>query len=230
MIKFYDQEINEKSLKSLCLQAILGNPQVPMQLHPMQGIQWLTELSDLLVNQRLYSNYKSVILELTEQTPPSNFLILSSFLNSRPKLICATKLYDLNMRFMSEDVRIRENLAKALSKELLDGEISYSKDLRVLATPNNMKIVLAGVYLIFDHEWMMRQLSSCFTGIEEDDRFTLLALVSSLSRGELLALAQEVEKTVYNITPIVAEKIKDYVSVKADSAFYADRGNQVRWS
>jgi hypothetical protein len=225
----YGQTLTTDNLSAAIQQAVDGHPQVPMQLHPMDGVQWIDELADALDGQPLGVDLGEALTAALSSATPDELDVLGPVADRHPQLVDADHLRDALLRSSDASTDARRALGRGVARAILDDRLAYDTDLRRLEHDTDSRAAIAPAYLCNDHEWFMAELPSWFSGDEADDRSLLLSIATPLSRGELLALADEVDADGTGFSDETRAQIVEYVNAVSDRPYFADRGDDVRW-
>lgn len=225
----YGQTLTDENLSAAVRQAVDGHPQVPMQLHPMDGVQWIDDLAEALDGHALGAELGEALTGSLSSATPGELDVLAPVAERHPALVDATHIRDALLRSPDASPGARRSLGRAVARAILDGRLAYDADLRRLEGDPDARATIAPAYLCNDHDWFMTELPSWFSGDEADDRTLLLQIATPLSRGELLALSDEVNADGSGFSDETRARIVEYVNAVSDRPYFADRGDDVRW-
>ncbi|MFT5321228.1 MAG: hypothetical protein ACI934_001376 [Pseudohongiellaceae bacterium] len=227
--QFYDQELNADNLEAACLQAVEGNPMVPMSVYPMGGDQWLCELIDALEDHPLSDELSKVLERLFNSLPITKIEVLASVAESRAAYISGSVLIEVFSRSEDASDATKSSLARVICEELLEGGLVYQKELRVHALEACKRDWLSPAYLCFDHKWTLQQLPQWFDTDVAAKQKLIGSMLSPLTIRELKSFQKEVSAADSNLSPATQKMIIEAASHKCTLPFVKNRGDTVRW-
>lgn len=225
----YGQTLDATNLHAACRQAAQGRPQVPMALFPLDGAQWLTELIVAVQEHPLRDDLARTLRALVDAAEGIDLQILGVVAEEQPGIFDAEGLIAALFRAQTASIETRETLARAVSRQILDGRVSSTEALRVLAEEPKLREALAPAWVVGDHAWAMQQIEDWFHGEPDRDRWLLLSIVSVFTRGELVAIAEEMAGEGDVDPNSAAGQIIAYATEFADNEHFVALGDRVRW-
>lgn len=227
----YGKKISENNIEYACTQAISGYAQVPMHFFPMDGDQWLTELIEKIKDKSLYDKLVQVLTKIFKDNVSEETKVLAEVAKYYPNIFAVNDIliYFENSKNISEGIII--SLTQAISKQIFSGKFTYSKNFRNLLNSRSYRYEMTPVFIVFDHDWAITQLSDWFNENTSSIKYNILIsnIFNNLTYGEILEFEKEIKSSDINI---------DYEVQKSfDLAFKRSKINQkklqldykVRW-
>lgn len=225
----YGQDLNAANLQVACYQAIQGRPQVPRPLYPMAGSQWLEELIVALKDHPLGEELAITLGELLDTASPADLEVLAKVAASKPHYFKPAALVNAFLASERAPATARAALARAVSRQIIMGLAQPTEALRSFHTDPALREALAPAWVVHDHPWAMQEIRNWFGSNTQQDRDLLLSIVSSLTRGELLALVDELRGVGGTSPSAATAQFSAYAAEQADSEYFKGLGDHVRW-
>lgn len=226
---YRDQTITEDTLEAVCLEAIIGSPIVPMALSPMDGAQWLCGLIDELEGHPLGPALDQTLTKLLRTVSARDMDVLANVVGTRPGHVPDHDVLAALDRAAEASEAARSSLARVVRDAVLEDRLPYRTELRIHGSQADTRDWLAGAFLCKDHAWTMQQLSSWFTGDADHDGRLLGRMSGPLTRGELVAFEEEATAPDSGLAAAITDLISRHVARVSVLAYFADRGDSVRW-
>lgn len=223
----YDQELNTGNLYDACVEAVEGNPSVPMTLSPMSGEPWLIDLIDGLQGHPLAELLDESLAKILRAFPAGKIEVLATAIDSRQGHVPVQEVLTALSRSEEATEAAQSALARIVSKALLDGVLPYSTAIRNHSEKPCTRNWLAAAYLCLDHGWAMEQLPSWLDNDEED--MLLSCMLGALTHGELLALKEEIAESSASLPASKFDTLSAQLERVSKLQDFIDRGKSVRW-
>jgi hypothetical protein len=167
--------------------------------------------------------------ELLDTAGPRDLEVLAKVASGKPYSFKPKALVAALLASELVSAAARSALARAVSRQIISGISQPTEALRSFHTDPALREAMAPAWVVHDHHWATQDISNWFGVNPQHDRDLLLSIVSSLTRGELLALVDEL-RVVGDMHPSTATtQFVAYASEQADSEYFKERGDHVRW-